>query len=208
MKKSNKTLTILQTLGLLAIAGLGNSHSAAAEGKIALGAQGGLTFPNFKVKNNSPANQYSNKNGWLAGVYAEIGLWSITLRPELNYVTKSFTIANVAEVKNHYVEIPLLVKINPLADMVVSPFILFGPQWSKQTSADVTVLGSTTSYTNTADQWDLAGVAGLGLEFNVSEHVGINLQGRYAYGFRNIDSSTTEVKTRCFYALGGLAIAL
>jgi len=179
-----------------------------AQAKVALGVQGGLTFPDYHFTNTSPAAQYGNKNGWLGGVFGEFGLWVITLRPELNYVTKPFSVANVADVKNHFIEVPVLLKFNPLGGFLVSPFILVGPQWSKQTSADVTTVAGATSYTNTATGWDIAAVAGLGVELNVLGSVGLEVQGRYAYGFRNIDSTSAEVKTRAFYALAGLSFAL
>lgn len=177
-------------------------------GRFAFGPQGGLTFPGFHVKNSTISGLYGNKNGWAGGLFLEFGLWTITLRPELNYVTKGYTVGNSVEVRNRYVEVPVLVKINPFSDFVVSPFIVVGPQWSKQVSADVTVSGATTSYNNTATNWDVSAVAGLGLEFNVSDSVGISVQGRYSYGFRDVDSSTTEVHERGFYALGGVAFTL
>lgn len=180
-----------------------NGH---ADGKVALGAQGGLTFPDFNVKNSTIGGLYDNKNGWLAGLYLEFGVWALTLRPELNYVTKGYTLANTAEVRNRYLEVPVLLKINPLSAAPISPFIVLGPQWSRHVSSDVTLLGTTTSFSNTVDDWDLAGVAGLGLEFNISENIGFNFQGRYSYGFRDVDTSTTEIRTRGFYALAGLSI--
>ncbi|MGZ3650862.1 MAG: porin family protein [Bdellovibrionota bacterium] len=180
--------------------------AARSEGKIAIGPQGGLTFPNFQVKNSTISGLYGNKSGWLGGVFVEFGLWSITLRPELNYVTKGYTVANVAEVKNHYLEVPVLLKINPLAGMVVSPFLVVGPQWSRQVSESVTPVAGTTTYSNTVTDWDLSGVAGLGVDINFSEHIALQLQGRYSYGFRDVDTSTTEVKTRDFYTIAGLAI--
>ncbi len=179
--------------------------SAWAEGKIAIGPQGGLTFPDYHVKNTSPAAQYGNKDGWLAGLFVEFGVWTITLRPEINYVVKSYTVGNSVEVKNHSFEVPVLLKINPLSDFVVSPFLVLGPQWTYNRKSEVTVSGTTTSFRNTADDWDLAGVAGLGIEFNISEKIGLNLQGRYSYGFRDIDTSATEIRVRSFYALAGLS---
>ncbi|MGZ3700513.1 MAG: porin family protein, partial [Bdellovibrionota bacterium] len=156
--------------------------------------------------NSTISGLYGNKSGWLGGVFVEFGLWSITLRPELNYVTKGYTVANVAEVKNHYLEVPVLLKINPLAGMVVSPFLVVGPQWSRQVSESVTPVAGTTTYSNTVTDWDLSGVAGLGVDINFSEHIALQLQGRYSYGFRDVDTSTTEVKTRDFYTIAGLAI--
>jgi opacity protein-like surface antigen len=190
----------------LVVALLANSVSAFAEGKIAVGAQGGLTFSNYKFKNTSATTQYGNKDGWLGGIFAEFGLGTITLRPEVNYVSKPYTVANVAEVKSRYLEIPVLVKINPFSDSIVSPFILAGPQWSKRLSTDVETVAGTTTYDNTADGWDASVLAGLGVEFNILANVAFSLQGRYAYGFRDIDSSSLEVKTRGFYALAGLSL--
>ena len=182
------------------------SMNVYGEGKVAMGVQGGLTFPEFNFKNTSPSSQYSNSDGWLGGVFGEFGIWTITLRPELNYVVKPYTVANIAKVKNHSIEIPVLVKVNPLSGFIVSPFFLVGPQWSKQIRSEVTTLGSTTTFSDTANRWDLAGLVGVGLEFNVAENIALNLQGRYALGFRDIDSSAIEMKTRSFYALAGISV--
>jgi len=183
-----------------------SSLTAFAEGKVAMGVQGGLTFPDYQFKNTSPSRQYDKKDGWLGGVYGEFGFWAITLRPELNYVTKPYSVANLATVKNYYLEVPVLVKINPLTDFVLSPFLVLGPQWSKHVKSEVSTIAGTTSYANTVDGWDILGVTGLGLEANVMENLALNVQGRYAHGFRDIDSSSATVKTRGFYALAGIAL--
>jgi hypothetical protein len=117
----------------------------AEDGKFAIGAQGGITFPDFHVKDQTLNQIYGNKNGWLGGIYLEFGLWSITLRPELNYVEKGYTVANTAEVKNQYLEVPVLLKISPLGQAAFSPFLVIGPQWSKQIGETVTTLGTTTA---------------------------------------------------------------
>jgi opacity protein-like surface antigen len=154
---------------------------------------------------NAPfGRDYDGDNGFLAGLFMEFGVWTVTLRPEVNYVEKKFTVANTAEVTSKYLEIPVLLKVNPFADSVVSPFILLGPSWSNHLESDVTTIGGTASYNDTADRWDIAGVAGLGIEFNVAENMSLNLQGRYNFGFRDLDESEAEVKSRGIYALGGL----
>ncbi len=179
---------------------------AFAEGKAALGVQGGATFSDFHVKNGSFASQYGSKDGWLLGVYGEIGVWTLTFRPEINYVTKGYTVANMAEVNNRYVEIPLLLKFNPFGRFFLSPFIVVGPQWSYHLNSDVTLANATIAYNNSVVKSDISGVAGLGLEFNVSERIGANVQGRYGFGLRDVDESTTEVRTRAFYAIVGLSV--
>lgn len=199
-----KTLNII----FLAASLCASSQVANAEGKFSLGVQGGLTFPDYRFKNTSPAAQYNNKDGWLVGAFAEMGVWSVTLRPEINYVTKPYSVGSDVEVKNHYIEVPLLLKFNPFGDFVVSPFFLLGPQWSKQIDSEVSTSAGSTTFQNTVDGWDIAAVAGAGVEFNVTDKVGINVQGRYAYGFRDIDGSAIEAKPRAFYLLGGLSISM
>lgn len=178
--------------------------ASAEDGKFAFGPQGGLVFSDYSVENAPFGRTYDDENGFIAGLFFEFGLWTVTLRPEINYVEKKFTVANTAEVTNKYVEIPLLLKVNPFSDFVVSPFIVLGPSWSNHLESDVKLLGVTTTYDNTADDWDIAGVGGLGVEFNVAENLNLSVQGRYNFGFRDIDKSSAEVKSRGIYALGGL----
>jgi hypothetical protein len=178
---------------------------ARAEGKFAIGPQGGLTFPNFKVNNDSTlSGLYGNRSGWLGGIFLEFGVWSIVIRPEANYVQKGYSVGSV-NVDNHYIELPALVKINPLGSLPVSPFIVLGPQWSKQVGDSVSY-GNTTVFTNTNDRWDISAVGGVGIDINFSERFAFELQGRYSYGFRNVSNTTTEVKMRDFYAIAGLSI--
>jgi opacity protein-like surface antigen len=179
---------------------------ALAEGKIAFGAQGGLSFSDFKVKNSSVAQNKKYKNGYLGGVFVEFGLGTITLRPEINYVTKVIEYSNVAKVTNRYIEVPLLLKINPFGEVFLSPFLLGGVSYSNFRSSKVETLGTTTVFRNTSDEWDMAGVAGAGIEFNVAENIALNAQGRYNFGLRDIDSSSAEVRSRGFYALAGVSL--
>jgi len=175
------------------------------DGKVAVGLQGGITIPDFKVSNSSISNTWERKDGWIGGIFFEFGIWTITVRPEVNYVRKGYTIARVTEVKNDYVQLAALLKFNPFGAGVFSPYILLGPQWSKQVKTEVTpAAGSTVVFNNTADNWDIAAVGGLGFEFNVSEYIALGLQGRYVFGFRDIDTSTTEVKQRDFEALANI----
>ena len=174
--------------------------------KFAVGPQGGLTFPNFHAASNSPTfgSAYSNKTGWLGGVFFEFGVWSVVLRPEANYVQKSFSVADV-KVNNHYVEIPLLVKFNPFGDFAISPFIVLGPQWSKQVGDSVTS-GSTTVFNNTtSSSWDVSAVGGVGFDVNFSDHLAFELQGRYSYGFHDVSNNSANVKMRDFYTIAGLS---
>lgn len=173
--------------------------------KFAVGPQGGLTFPNFHVASDSTSfsNLYGNRTGYLGGVFFEFGVWSVVLRPEVNYVQKGYTFAGT-NVDNHYVEIPLLVKFNPFGDFAASPFIVLGPQWSKKVGDSITQ-GNTTVFQNTATDWDISAVGGIGVDINFSDHLALELQARYSYGFRDIDTSSTVIKMRDFYTIAGLS---
>lgn len=200
---------LVTTLALaLGIATSTNAIADGDDGKIAFGPQGGIVFNDFDFDNQVPGRTVDNEIGWLAGAFVEFGLWAITLRPEVNYVVKKYEIANTADVEHRYLEIPVLLKFNPLADSVVSPFIVLGPSWSKHLSTETEYISGVRVSGNldNIDRWDVAGVAGLGIEFNVAENVGLNLQGRYNFGFRDLDSGTQEVRSRGIYALGGVSI--
>jgi opacity protein-like surface antigen len=172
--------------------------------KFEIGAQGGPAFTNFQV--SSPlTSQVSNPNGWVGGLYLELGFPFLTLRPEANYVTKGFQLNNVAKVENHYFEVPVLLKFNPFGNFLVSPFLLVGVAWSWYLNSDVTLLGGTTGYTNSADRPDFTGVAAAGAEVNLTEHFILSAQLRYNLGLRTIDN-TNNVKTRAWYALAGLGV--
>ena len=173
-------------------------------GKISFGPQGGYVWPNFEV--NRPNVTTKNHNGYLAGVFLEFGIWALTLRPELNYVEKGYEVSNTAEITHRFLEVPVLLKFNPLNDAVVSPFIVLGPSWSNHLGSKVKLLGTTTRYDDNLNRWDVAGVAGAGIEFNLSHNFGMNLQGRYNFGFRDIDSSANEIRSRGLYAIVGLSI--
>ena len=200
-------LMISLALGLLSsTAPVAMADAEGGTGKFTIGPQGGYVWPNWSTKNSTVNRE--NDNGYLAGIFLEAGVWALTLRPEVNYVEKGYKVSNVAEVKHRFLEIPVLLKFNPFAAGVVSPFILVGPSWSKHLSAKTTVLGSTTTFNDNIDRWDVAGVAGAGIEFNLSEHLGLQLQARYNFGFRDIDSSSSEIKSRGLYGMGGLAFTL
>ncbi|RZA08857.1 MAG: PorT family protein [Proteobacteria bacterium] len=199
-------------LAIAAVAITGTSAMAAdgSDGKIAFGGQGGVVFSNFK-NDGTPNNQtFENVNGFVGGAFMEFGTFGITLRPEINYVRTgadySVSGTKVAGYRNNYLEIPLLVKINPFAKSAVSPFILVGPSWSKHLSTTTdSVIGAGPSI-NYQDQNFWSGVAGVGVEFNLGENVAMNVQARYNFGLSNQSSSdNVDVKSRSIYGIAGIS---
>jgi outer membrane protein W len=192
--KFGKIAAVAMVLALSPLA----AHAAdtkTGDSKFAIGPQGGLTFPNYHVVSDSST---------LGGIFMEFGVWSVVLRPEANYVQKGFTVGSV-KVDNHYVEIPLLVKFNPFGDFAISPFIVLGPQWSKQVGESTSNNGTTVFTNNTHSSWDVSAVGGVGFDVNFSDHIAFELQARYSYGFHNIGDSTTNIKARDFYTIAGIS---
>lgn len=205
MRNLRRGIAVIMGVALFGAAGARADEVSATDGKIAFGLQGGITVPEFKVENSSISNTYKRRDGWSAGVFFEFGIWTVTLRPEVNFSRKGYSISNVADVDTDYIELAALLKFSPFGDGIVSPFILVGPQWSKHMQSEISrSAGATRIYVDTADEWDVSAVGALGIDFNVSENVAIGVQGRYNYGFRDIDTSATEVRQRGFYALANL----
>ncbi len=174
----------------------------ALSGKFALGLQGGLTFADFDQKNTGVGTGFSSKTGWMGGLFLEFGLWTITLRPEVNYVRKKYDIGSSAEMETNRLELNALLKLSPFGPMIISPFILIGPQWSNHLDTKVNNRsGFTVAGVSTAEEWDLAGVAGLGLDINVAESIALGAQGRYILGFRDLHDGGANLKTRDVQAL-------
>ena len=205
-----KSLKILGAALAVALTSTAAMAETAGEGKIAFGAQGGVVFTNFKT-NGAPSGQtFDNVNGFLGGAFLEFGAFAITLRPEINYVRTGSDISvggvKVAGYKNNYLEIPLLVKINPFGKSVVSPFIVVGPSWSKHLSTSSEVLGANLPNINYEGRNFWSGVAGVGVEFNIADNIAMNVQGRYNFGLSNQSNNDTEVKSRSIYGIAGISI--
>lgn len=63
--------------------------NSAGDGRFTIGPQGGIVFSDYSVKNAPFGSNYKNDNGFVGGVFFEMGIWAVTLRPEINYVEKN-----------------------------------------------------------------------------------------------------------------------
>lgn len=198
--KAARILMAAATLGLAAPAWAEEANPTS--GKVAVGVQGGPTFAEFHERNTGAGVTFDGKTGWMGGLFFEFGIWTITLRPEVNYVRKEYSVGNFADIETERLELNALLKFNPLGPGVVSPFLLIGPQWSNHLDTKVTNrAGATVASVATGNKWDLAGVGAVGIDFNFSESFALGAQGRYVFGFRDLDDSTVELKTRDVQAL-------
>jgi hypothetical protein len=182
-----KTLLLF---ALVVLTGIG------ANAQSGFGIRGGANFFNFGG-NDVSENDYTNRAGFHAGIYASIlGGGPISIEPGVYYSikgTQNDDAANTRAVLN-YVDVPLLLRLK-----VGEGFNIFGgPQVSFLTNSkfEGDFGGSTVSIdTNNIKDTDAGLVFGLG--YNLPK--GINFQGSYDYGLTPIfKDSNADVYNRGF----------
>lgn len=183
-----KKLFLIASLAFLTITG--------ANAQSGLGIRGGGSFFNFGG-NDVSENNYTNRTGFHAGVYASIfGGGPITLEPGVYYSVKGSQNDDAVNTRAvlDYVDIPLLVRLK-----FGEGFNVFGgPQLSvlAQSKFEGDFGGSTVSLdTDAVKETDAALVFGVG--YNLPK--GLNIQGSYDYGFTPIfKDSDADVYNRGF----------
>jgi hypothetical protein len=167
-----------------------------ANAQSGFGIRGGANFFNFGG-NDVSENDYTNRAGFHAGIYASLlGAGPISIEPGVYYSikgTQNDDAANTRAILN-YVDVPLLLRLK-----FGDGFNVFGgPQVSFLTNSkfEGDFGGSTISIdTNNIKDTDAGLVFGLG--YNLPK--GVNIQGSYDYGFTPIfKNSNADVYNRGF----------
>ncbi len=170
--------------------------AASANAQSGFGIRGGANFFNFGG-NDVSENDYTNRVGFHAGIYASIlGGGPFSIEPGVYYSikgTQNDDAANTRAVLN-YVDVPLILRLK-----FGDGFNVFGgPQVSFLTNSkfEGDFGGSTVSIdTNNIKDTDAGLVFGLG--YNLPK--GINIQGSYDYGLTPIfKDSNADVYNRGF----------
>ena len=189
--------------GMAVILGLAGSLSA----QPAIGIKGGPSFGNISNKGLLPGN-LDNRTGWAAGLYLGSG-GVIGIGVEGLYAQRgaeSDEITATAETRLDYLDIPGYVKIR-LPIPAIKPFVYAGPQISYEVKCRTGAGGDCGSYGTTGrSRWDYAGVIGAGIRFGAG--VGFGIEGRYAYGLKDLKPSTVtsgeSYKNRSFLILASI----
>jgi opacity protein-like surface antigen len=207
---------------------------------VILGVKGGLNLGNVSL--TLPPDfptQYtkSNRNGILAGGYAEFGIAEgLFITGEVLYaqmgaklsvpasVAAGVAIGGTVDVteKADYIHVPLSLKYKfPIPESIVRPYILVGPSVSFNVSSKVL-----TEYTGQVAQYvsptsseedekdstqtvDIAAHAGAGVEIAVSSNVLLFVDGRYSMSFTNATKAVqTDIKARNIMIMGGIGFKL
>ncbi|WP_111671533.1 porin family protein [Algoriphagus litoralis] len=167
-----------------------------ASAQSGLGIRGGASFFNFGGEDVSE-NDYTNRTGFHAGVYASIfGGSAISIEPGIYYSVKGTQNDDVLNTRAilDYIDVPVLVRLK-----FGEGFNFFvGPQVSflARSKFEGDFGGSTVSLdTDSVKETDAALVFGLG--YNLPK--GLNIQGSYDYGFTPIfKNSDADVYNRGF----------
>jgi opacity protein-like surface antigen len=207
---------------------------------VILGVKGGLNLGNVSL--TLPPDfptQYtkSNRNGILAGGYAEFGIAEgLFITGEVLYaqmgaklsvpasVAAGVAIGGTVDVteKADYIHVPLSLKYKfPIPESIVRPYIFVGPSVSFNVSSKVL-----TEYTGQVAQYvsptsseedekdstqtvDIAAHAGAGVEIAVSSNVLLFVDGRYSMSFTNATKAVqTDIKARNIMIMGGIGFKL
>ena len=154
----------------------------------------GLNLSNITMKDEDM--DFSMSTGVVLGGFVDIGFHDVvSFQPEFLYSM---------EVRIHYLEIPLLLKIGvPIEDASVKPYFLVGPALAIKVSESIKE-GGEEETEDKAEGFDAGVVFGGGIEFG-RVSVGV----RYDLGFMNIskgegEDEGDEVKNRAISVLLGV----
>ncbi|SDA85772.1 Outer membrane protein beta-barrel domain-containing protein [Algoriphagus alkaliphilus] len=170
--------------------------AASASAQSGIGIRGGANFFNFGGDDVAD-NNYTNRTGFHAGIYASIlGGSAISLEPGVYYSIKGTQNKDAANTRSvlDYVDVPLLLRLK-----VGEGFNFFGgPQVSflVKSKFEGDFGNSTVSInTNNIKDTDVGFVFGIG--YNLPK--GVNVQGSYDYGLTPIfKNSNADVYNRGF----------
>ncbi len=167
-----------------------------------IGIQAGMNFETATTPAQVSSNTYT---GITIGANVEIPILSIfSIQPELNYSRRGMNLVDAggvkADVNFHSLELPVLAKLTFLEGSI-RPYVFAGPMgvWNISRQITGTVGGAAATASFDPKSFDLAGVAGVGVELGA-----LFVNARYVLGFTDIDSNSADYRSRGFKLLAGL----
>jgi len=181
---------------LILVTGLALTTSALEAQGIRLGVKAGAASSNIANVDDTGAGW-----GFVGGAYAGIGLGSIVIQPEVLYVQRTATLGSGGELKQNYIDVPLLVGFN--FGLIVKPFLYVAPVLSFETSCGLSV----DSFAQECTDFDtksalFSGAIGAALDIAM-----FTIDVRYNLGFSEIGEGTTG-KWNTLMIMGGFGLSL
>jgi hypothetical protein len=140
--------------------------------------------------------------GFVGGAYAGLGLGSIVVQPELLYVERKATLATGADLKQNYIDIPVLIGV-PFGLTIVRPFLYVAPVLSFETSCGLTIDALSQECTDFNTKSALfSGAIGASLDIAM-----LTVDVRYNLGFSDI-ADGEDGRWNTLMIMGGLGLSL
>jgi hypothetical protein len=172
---------VVRLFSLIAVLGLGLTNTAAAQ--LQFGVTAGLNFNRLTdISFGEAEANFDNKTGWHIGVWAEVGLGPLDLRPGVRYMDAGNLFNGLSDIFEfddfdddfdvNLVEVPILLRYG-FGSPVVKPYVFAGPVIRFPSASNDLIEDDFNSPT-------LAGELGLGLEVALG---GISLYPEIAFTF-------------------------
>jgi hypothetical protein len=180
---------------ILTIAMAFTTSALEAQG-IRLGVKAGAASSDLAKVDNTEAGW-----GFVGGAYAGIGLGSIVIQPEVLYAERKTTLGSDGELKQSYIDVPLLVGFN--FGVIVKPFLYVAPVLSFETSCGLTIDALSQECTDFDTKSALfSGAIGAALDIAM-----FTIDVRYNLGFSDI-ADGEEGKWNTLMIMGGFGFSL
>lgn len=195
----------------------GLAGPAAAQARIGL-----QLGPTWSTLSDPTVEDISARSTVAGGGYLVLPFGSrFSLQPELMYMNKGATadftdeIGTVGIFRLEYMQIPILFR-NSFGRGRLRPTAFIGPAFSFMMKCSLEAPGLLDEPANCDDEstdaaiintTDFSGILGLGLDYSAGLVV-VSVDGRYEFGFKDIDTSPGAVKNRSWTLLIGASIPL
>jgi len=179
-----------------------------------VGIKGGYTSSTFALASTEPIPfSFGALDYFAGGLYFEGGLGFISIQPEVLYVRMGgkYTVDadNSLEIRQEYVQVPVLIKLNIIPAGPIRPFLCGGGYgaYLLKSQGIMTIDGVESRETLTSDyeRFDYGLVGGAGIAFKLVG-LSLSLEGRYNYGLANLikdPAAGDSMKNECWMALIG-----
>lgn len=169
-------------LALIVVAATGQQAAAQS-----IGIAGGANFDEMTDMANNGQATFDNATGFHIGVFSDISVGPIAVRPGLFYVnvgTMDVQANGVLDQVNmDLIEVPVDLRLRVMAAPVVRPYLLAGPTLRYAWSDD-------SEFDDAMNNWSMAANAGIGIEVNVpGAGVSFFPELRYAFGLTRFTDS-------------------
>jgi hypothetical protein len=188
----------------IALLVLSFNQNVKAQFAFSFGPKGGLAVTTFR---GADTDNIEARTSWFGGVFTNFQLGkAIALQPEFLLTERGADVTsnNVrSNIRINYFEIPVLIKARlPLANEVIFPHILAGPNFGFRTNVDLTGTDTNSGVAveaNTDDvrRSDVGALVGAGIDIQTQgSGVFFTIDGRYGWSFADFSDNDNMVELR------------